>query len=273
MTPYRKTNNTVDQWIQDVSQGKSHILPDLERDLIIVYQDPPDQGAQDTALRELLAYNASSLASIVLGVYHSARGAKNIEVVDLLQEAVAVFVKKLDTFDLGKGVRLITYYTRDVRTMAQRYIAAHAMNVRQGSVYLQGIAAKVSEARRDAESSTGQRAGLAEVANRLGISERTLAMVDEFTSITVTPIDERLGYDSGIDDYDSDDDDYTSDARSSKGVYLLFEVLTKKLGAKISEEESKQVLISLSLGEDIPLALLKRIKENHGPNAFQDQTS
>jgi len=149
-------DDTVNTWVQEVSGGKSHIPLDLEKSLILEYQSidtsPP---IKERALKELIAYNASSLASIVLKVYHSTRGAKNIEVVDLLQEAVTIFIYKLEKFDLSHNVRLITYYTRDVKTTIQRYIASHAFSVRQGSVYLQGIAAQISEARRTLEADTG----------------------------------------------------------------------------------------------------------------------
>jgi len=243
-----QSDDSVNKWIQEVSKGRSHIPLELETSLISIYQTAEGKNEKTEALNTLLSYNASSIASIVLSVYHSTRGAENIELQDLLQEAITIFIRKVERFKHDKGARLITYYTRDIRTSIQRYIASNAMNIRQGSVYLQSIATQISVLKRELDTGDDVQLTQNQIAERLGISTKTIAMVEQFTGVIVTDLKDTMSHPS-----DSIGDD------SSISAHNLFKTLNAKLSC-LSKEQFKVVHNCLVNGENIPTEILDLIK-------------
>lgn len=244
-----RTDDTVDKWVKEVSKGRSHIPRQLESKYVHEYQTTTSEARRTFVLGELIAYNAASFAAIALNVYHSTRGAKRIEPVDLLQEAIKVFIRKLDGFDPNKGARLITYYTRDVKTTLQRYVASNAMDIRQGSVYLRSIAAQISSVVREADSINEGYDTISkeEIAKKLGISMKTIALVEQFTSVTVVGVDDRMT------------DSSSGVQHSEKTYHSLFHLLHKKL-AMLTSEQFSTVQHCLLSGDDIPTEILNLIK-------------
>jgi len=115
-----------------------------------------------------------------------------MDILDIVQQAVLVFIRKLSTFDPDKA-RLITYYTRDIRTNIQRFIADQAYTIRQGSVYLQSIAAQLSVAQRGLEKHLEGTPSDEEVARKANINPRTAQMTKEFTSPVIIPMPTNIG--------------------------------------------------------------------------------
>jgi len=77
-------------------------------------------------------------------------------------------------------------------------------------------------------------------------------MVEEFTGVIVVPVQDNLGRLS------------SEDPEERKGAELLFEVLSHKL-EMLSERDFRQIYINLSIGADVPLDLLKHIKDIYEP--------
>jgi len=171
----------VDTWVQQVSGGRSRISREEERRLINLYKNGTPEE-REYAKAELLAYNVLPIVNIALEVYHSFPNAYRMDVHDLIHRGVEVFLDKLDKFDPEKA-RLITFYSRDIKTQMQRMVMRYATAIPQGSVFLQHIAGKRSRIYGQLMQELEREPTDDEVAEVLGIKTSTLQMADRYTSI------------------------------------------------------------------------------------------
>ena len=179
----------LDEYIKQVSQGRSHISPEHEKQLIKVYREgTPREKAK--ALDTLVSYNITIFADICISVINSMRGGDKIDPLDLMQLAVVTFMRKLDTWDETKGSKMITYYYREVRTQMQRYIRGNAYSVRQGSVFLQHLAYTISRIRTRWLAEKEVEPTNRELSKETGVSQNTIAYCLKVTTIRTKSLDE-----------------------------------------------------------------------------------
>jgi len=179
----------LDKYIKEVSQGRSHISAEYERELISIYRTSTASKKQK-ALDILISYNVTIFANIAINVLNTMRGGDRIEPIDLMQIAVIAFIKKLETWDEAKGSKMITYYYRDIRTKMQRYIMSNAFDVRQGSVYLQHLAYTISKVKAEWLSSKQIEPSIRQLSNALNVSEKTISYCLKVTNIATFSIEE-----------------------------------------------------------------------------------
>ena len=176
----------LNDWIRQVSGGKSRIPLDEEIRLFDFYKDG-NLAQREYAKNELLAYNVLPIVNIALEVYHSFPTAHKVEVMDLVHRGVEVFLNCLDKFNPGKA-RLITFYTRDVKTHMQRFVMRYSTSIVQGSVYLQHLAGRRTKVRQELEQELNRWPTDKEIAERMDVSMRTLGSIDMYTSIAVDSV-------------------------------------------------------------------------------------
>ncbi|MGD9697563.1 sigma-70 family RNA polymerase sigma factor [Acinetobacter sp.] len=176
----------VDDWIKKVSGGKSRISKKEENRLFGLYKNGTEKE-KDYAQTELIAYNALPIVNIALDVYHSFPNGHKTDLMDLVQTGIEKFIKILPNFKPAKA-RLITFYSRDLKTAMQRYVMRYSTSIAQGSVYLQHLAGKRAKVRADLEQELKRAPTDAEIATAMEISLRTLSSIEKYTSIAVAHI-------------------------------------------------------------------------------------
>jgi len=222
----------LDAWIKEVSGGKSRISRDEEKRLIHLYKNGTLEE-REYAKAELLAYNVLPIVNIALEVYHTFPNAYRMDIHDLIHRGVEVFLSKLDKFDPEKA-RLITFYSRDVKTQMQRMVMKYATAVAQGSVFLQHIASKKSKVYQNLQQKLNREPTDEEVAEALGIDLSTLKIVDRYTLIKFQNLPEP---------------DYTNIAfKESLEAKKLLSILREKLEF-LTDEEFEQLIEKLISGE------------------------
>ncbi|MBC8436733.1 hypothetical protein H8D85_00250 [bacterium] len=185
-----KTNIiALDRYIKEVSQGRSHLSAEYERELISEYRSGTSREKK-LALDTLVSYNITIFANIAINVLNSMKGGDKIEPIDLMQIAVITFIKKLDTWDETKGSKMITYYYRDVRTKMQRYIMSNAFDIRQGSVYLQHLAYTISRTKAKWLATKQIEPTIRQLSNIIDVSEKTIRYCLRVTSIATFSLEE-----------------------------------------------------------------------------------
>jgi len=177
----------LNKWIKEVSQGKSRISREEEIYLVTKYTLGSQKERQDAETR-LVQYNVLPIASIALEVHHRFPNGNKVDPLDLVQVGIDTFLKKIPRFDPVRKVRLITFYTRDVKTHMQRFVMRYAKSIADGSVYLQGLASKRSNAIKALEQELNRKPTCDEIAEHMKVSSRTLESVDRYTDIRIEPI-------------------------------------------------------------------------------------
>jgi len=176
----------LDSWIAEVGRGNSRISKNLEDELFDKYMNGTP-AEKTMALDKLLSYNALPIADIALDVYHRYPNGRKADILDLVHVGVAVFIRNLVNFNPDTA-RLITFYTRDVKTHMQRFVMHYAVSVQQGSVYLQFIAGKRVKARKLLEQQLGRVPTNTEISNFMEIPVHTLQTVDTYTMPNVAAV-------------------------------------------------------------------------------------
>jgi len=250
---YQKSQ--IDRWIQSVGGGDDHTYISAEQEQALLAQThDPDQ--RDTARSGLLAWHAAYLSSIAIEVYNSVRGAKNIEILDILHEGVIRFFEKIDTYDLAQDTRLTTWYTRDVKTAMQRFVFDQAFSVRQGSVFLQSVAYQIRRYTEEYLQQYGKRPTVSHLAEVLDQTESSISEAREFTKIQTDPIPEVFGSDTPPESANSPIDD-------------LLSVLESKL-QPLDFEDRVLIVYAIQHGTELPPDLqyeLKSLEVLHGKQA------
>lgn len=189
------SDSQINDWIHSVGGGieKTYIAADLEQDLLRQAQQAETPDARQAAQTDLLAWHAAYLASLAADVVHSVRGGDNLDILDVLQEGVVRFFEKIETYDLDQTVRLTTWYSRDVKTTMQRFANDTSFPVRQGSVFLQSVAYRVTKFVESYHTQHATEPTITQIADDVGESEATVADALEYTKINTTEIPEIFG--------------------------------------------------------------------------------
>jgi DNA-directed RNA polymerase specialized sigma subunit len=232
-----------DDWLVGVSQGKKRIQRALERELIEMYKIGSEEDVA-YAKEELLAYNALAIVGLALEVFHSFPLAHRMDPMDLVMPGVVEFFRKLDTFDPKRGTRLITHYTRDVKTKMQRTALRYAAIIPQGSVYLQHLGSKQVRVRKELSQKLGRPSTLEEEASALNTRVKTLKLIERCTQIQMMNMDEI---------------DIEVQFKDKSVVDELSEILRTKFHF-LSENDFQDLYLNLYNGDKVPLRVMQMIE-------------
>jgi DNA-directed RNA polymerase sigma subunit (sigma70/sigma32) len=249
-----------DAWVFELYQGNRNISREREYELIYQYQNGNAEERQ-AALDELVSYNVLPILSLALRVYHAYPNAKNtyLSLKDYVLTGIVAFIAKLDTFDITKGYRLITYYSRDVLTHMQRLVMRYGDAVPRGSVYLQMIAGRLARIFDGLISDNGDEPHIGELSEQLGVSESTVQMV----------YDHIYGYRQislNTPEFEPEVEIPTAEvADSINEDYMRFMSIVRSKLHFLSNDQYQHTIRSMKMEQDIPEEIVQLIKLHRSP--------
>jgi len=174
----------LDRYVKQVSKGRSHIPKEIEKELIQQYRTGnPIEKAKSLDL--LVSYNITIFADIAISVLNTIRGGDRVDPLDLMQIGVITYMKKLETWDIAKKSKMITYYYREARTQMQRFVMSNAFQIKQGSVFLQHLAYTISKLRIRWLGEYEHEPSISDMAKETGVSESTIKSCLKATNLNI----------------------------------------------------------------------------------------
>jgi len=247
LLPHRQEpidSDYLNRWVAEVSDGKHAISEEEEHRLFKEYMEGDNRSY---AQAELLAYNTRPLLSIALDVYHHFPHGKECSLMDLLSLAVQRFLELLPSYQPDRA-RMITFYTREVKTRLQRFVIKHGTTVARGSVYSQGIASKLAKKANQMRHKEHADYGVSAVAKEAGVNEKSAMKALTASNLLVYHVPHL--------------EDALPPDPIPNPIDNIHGLLRNRLNI-LSDEQYEETIRQLASGESPPEDVINKLRETH----------
>jgi len=250
-------------YIHTFTQGRRRMkMEDEYRCVRVCQQQTASKAERDKAMTELIKYHTVYLSSIALdvlslGTSNNSNGVASIDIFDFLQTATMKFIEKVGTFELERGLRLTTHYSRDVRTTLQRELIRYGHQMVQGTALMQQVSYKIYKLREARARVLGREVEIPEILQEIldntGHTEQFIKDTLTFTSMQYDSIDAHDG-----DIRDNNGITLHAEEPVSDVAQIVLQIVREKLD--LNPEDMEQLYAFLYNLTPLPPTLKARLK-------------